>query len=738
MIPAEVPGNVELDLVRAGRLPELFSGQNIMGVQKLEHHEWWYRREFATPPRRAEDRVMLRFEGIDCFATVWVNGAEVGRADNMLIPHHFDATEALQSEAGRPNELAVHIRSAVEAVEQYPYDPDVGTLPHCWHGLWARKAPHMYGWDILPRAVSAGLWRSVFLEVVPPFGIADVFYQTRAASRDHAAVSARWRLRAPAGRASECRLRFTWRGGDEALVQEVDCDFIAGECHVQFGNPRLWWPRNYGEPDRYEVTCDLIRDGEVIDTRVDMVGLRTVELVRTDVTTPERPGEFLFKVNGQPILAMGTNWVPADAFHSRDRERVGQILALVDDLGCNMVRCWGGNVYEDHEFFEFCDRHGILVWQDFAMACARYPQRPAFQAALRREAESVVTRLRNHPSLAVWCGDNECDDMRQHRAGRVQNVLTREVLPGVVAQLDPSRPYLPSSPYITPEAARLGVTTVMPEQHLWGPRDYFKSSFYTQHTAHFVSEIGYHGCPNVSSLKRFLSPEALWPWEGNEEWRIHAADTFPEPGPFAYRVELMAKQIRELFGCVPETLDEYARASQFVQAEAKKFFVEMTRIGKWRRTGVLWWNVCDGWSQFSDAIVDYYFGKKLAYWILRRVQQSVCVMLDEPREWHARVMLGNDSPADVSGHVTIRDADTKASVFESDFSAPPHANRELGRVAVSHGIQQLLLIEWEANGARGVNHYLHGSPPFDLACLPNWLEQIASLGGEFDPTAVGQ
>ncbi len=296
------------------------------------------------------------------------------------------------------------------------------------------------------------------------------------------------------------------------------------------------------------------------------------------VDAPADPAShFVFRVNDVPIMVKGANWVPLDAFHSRDAERVDRAVALFADLGCNMIRCWGGNVYEDHRFFDLCDEAGILVWQDFAFACCRYPQTDAFLAEVRREAEHVVAKLRNHPSLAIWCGDNEID-MAYVSDGLSpeHNRLTREVIPQVVHRLDPHRAFVPSSPYVPPSVGPVaGAWQQTPEQHLWGPRGYFKSPFYTLHSAHFIGEIGYHGCPNVSSIRRFISPEKLWPWEDNDEWQEHAVYHWQHPTRDRDRIKLMANQVRELFGVVPDDLESFALASQITQAEAKKFFIEI-------------------------------------------------------------------------------------------------------------------------------------------------------------------
>lgn len=162
---------------------------------------------------------------------------------------------------------------------------------------------------------------------------------------------------------------------------------------------------------------------------------------------------------------------------------------------------------------------------------------------------------------------------------------------------------------MSPEVVKVQNENTMPEQHLWGPRDYYKSRFYTENTAHFASKIGYHGCPNISSIKNFIESKYLWPWQNNPQWRTHCTDSVSGGGPYQYRVKLMADQIKELFGFIPENLEDFVLTSQISQAEAKKFFIEMFRIKKWRRTGIIWWNVIDCWPQFSDAIVDYYFGQ---------------------------------------------------------------------------------------------------------------------------------
>ena len=380
-----------------------------------------------------------------------------------------------------------------------------------------------------------------------------------------------------------------------------------------------------------------------------------------------------------------------------------------------MLRVWGGGVYESPEFYDYCDRHGIMIWQDFMTGCAFYPMDEEFMGRFRTEVEQIVLELRQHPALILWAGDNEVDQFAAHMHDGRKPSHNR---------LDPARPYLPSSPYISPAVEARGQDDLhSPEQHVWGPRDYFKSPFYAANPAAFISETGYHGAPAVESLRKFLSPEKLWPGHGNAEWIAHC--TTPV---YAYRIELMYRQIREFFGIEPQTIEEFVAASQIVQAEAKKFFVENVRAHKWRKSGVLWWNVMDCWPQFSDAVVDYYFNRKLAFDYIRRSQKPLQVILGEWADWGHRVIVTNDTLAPVKGSVTVSDADTGETLFDGNFEVPANANAEAGRFDLPNGEQRLLLLRFEAGALSGANHYLTGHPPYSLEQYLGWREKIAALG----------
>jgi beta-mannosidase len=672
---------------------------------------------------------------VDCLATYWLNGKELGTSTNAMIEHHFDVTGKLNARGA--NTLTVRLKSPIVEAARMRYDPaytfDAG--PTNQEAVWIRKPAHSYGWDIMPRAVSSGLWRPVELVVHPHHEITDMYFTTFHLRSDRARLAVSYELATDLALLPELRLKLQGQCGNSRFTHVHNVEFIAGRFEFEVPNPALWWPKGYGETNLYKVTTQLLLKDRMLASREDSVGIRKLEFIHHNAKSLEEPAQFLFKINGVPILCKGSNWVPLDAFHSRDAERCQKVLELAIDLGCNILRCWGGNVYEDDEFFDTCDRNGIMVWQDFALACAIYPETPAFLEVIRHEAISVLRKLRRHPCIVLYCGDNE-GDMFCQGAGldpaRIK--LTREVLPAAVFQCDPYRPYLPSSPYMSPEVIATGDEKLMPEIHLWGPRNYFKSRYYTEHTAPFVSEAGYDGCPSVSSLKRFLDAKYLWPWQNNAQWTFHSTNMVGDP----YRIVSMVNQVKESFGQSPENLEDFILASQFAQAEALKFFIEMTRLKKWRRTGMIWWNVMDGWPQISDGVVDYYFNRKLAYYYIRRVQEPVCMMVDEPRRWRCRVVIGNDSNEDARGHYRLWDADTGKALLEGDYTAKANQNSEVGVIPVFHSDKRLFLMEWTVNGKRHVNHYLDSSPPFSLIQYKSWLIKIAALANDFDPASVGK
>jgi beta-mannosidase len=720
----KVPGCIETDLHALGVLPDPFFGMNPLAVNEFTQKlHVFYAKAFTYSSKDGFDPFLV-LEGVDCFADIYLNGEEADWLGNALIEHDLDISEYLRDGT---NELFIHIRPAREEATHFEYPQMLYALKINMESVYVRKAAHMYGWDIMPRFISAGLYRPVYVEYRPAVRFEDVYLKTTKLAGDHSSAQLLLHYKFTGDLYEKYRVRIDMTCGDSAVAAEVVPVFIAGNFWIDVKNPKLWHPKGRGAANLYDVRVSLFAGGVCVDTLCFRHGIRMIELLRTSVVDAQGQGEFVFKVNGEKIFAKGTNWVPADAFHWRDKERLPKMLEMANDLNCNMIRCWGGNVYEDELFYDICDESGILIWQDFGMACAVYPQDAEFQNMLAYEAEAVVKRLRSHACVALWSGDNECDWAYEWAGSRTDpntNVLTRKVLTEAVRLHDGTRPYIGSSPYFDEEGYKTG-ERFLSEIHLWGPRDYFKSGYYIHSPSRFVSEIGYHGCPSPESMKKFLSPDKLWPWQGNDEWLLHASSPFPDVYPT--RVPLMANQIGELFTESPDNLEDFSFASQAVQAEAKKFFIEMFRMAKWNRTGILWWNLIDGWPQFSDAIVDYYYDKKLAYGFVKASQQDVCVMLAESDAWHQQIYIVNDTPDAKTLSYEIQDVETGIVEAAGTHTVKADSSTAVGKIPFVRSKQRMFAMTWTGD-ASGKNHYLAGQPPFTLAEYKQLLKKSGVYG----------
>jgi beta-mannosidase len=736
-IPATAPGNVELDLASAGKIEPLEKGNRVLQTLKLEDHQWWYRRTFnpgqAVPGERAE----LVFEGLDCIATVWLNGVEVGRSANMLVSQRFDVTSALLP--GQMNEVVVRIDPAVLAGLAHPHSGWEYPPNGHWEALYVRKAGHMYGWDIMPRIVSAGLWKDVSVEWLRPNRISSVYWHTESvdAKQGRATVSVAWQLHGVADTEQyklEVRLQ---RDGETAAHWESAVTAPDGKQDLNIDECALWWPRGYGERPLYDATVTLLDNtGKIIDRCAERIGIRTIELDRTDLLTPDGKGRFGFTVNGVPILVKGTDSSCLDALHSRDHLHVERTVQLMEEANCNMARCWGGNVYPEDRFFDLCDEAGIMVWQDFNMACAIYPRDNDFLAALENEAGTIVPRLRNHASLALWCGNNECDDAFDwaRRDGRPVidpnlDLSTRKIIPAVLAELDPYRAYLPSSPYHSPAVFAAGnKVDSMPEVHLWGPRGYFKAPFYTSSPGRFASEIGYHGCPSRISLERMMDPDFVEPWikghEWNEQWLTKSCRSTLQDKSTVGRNDLMINQVKAFFGECPDDLDEFILASQITQAEAMKFFIELFRQQKGTKQGILWWNIRDGWPILSDAVVDYYFEKKLAFHYLQRAQRDVQAICCEETQGRHSVVVVNDTLKPARGRLQIVRAGDSSKLLDESFDVEPNGKATLG--SLPHpGSNEMWQMRWTTDGiGPHTSHYLAFTPTVSFVQYKEWMKDL--------------
>ena len=742
-IASTVPGNCELDLIRAGVLPDPEIGLNALRFREYEGYQWLYTKIFTLQSSLPASTSCLVFEGIDTLADIFLNGEKIGETENMFVEHRFDVTHRLK--AGT-NVVQVLLRSVLlDSKHQTLGELGYG-MPGGAEGEPYRKAGHMGGWDIFPRLFVSGLWRDVRLETTGPLRIDQASWIVK--SVDLVARKAEI--------VGSCRIDMPFAALDKATVRvglERDGKIVTERTfkvhHFQQSfalsvkEAEFWWPRGFGEPALYEAFITVDDGAGSVVSHRERIGLRTVELVRDDVYGHERPGHFLFKVNGMPVYIRGSNWVPLDALHGRDAQHLLPTLELFKDLNCNMIRVWGGGVYEPTAFFDWCDENGVMVWQDFMMGCSMFPFDPDFQRKVREEAIAVVLKYRNHPSLALWSGNNENDGAPWWRLWRssiihwdpTEDVTSRVTLPTVVREFDVTRPYLPSSPYFSPDV--VAGKAKPSEDHLWGERAYYKTNYYTNSPCWFASEMGYHGCPNRESLERMMTKECVYPWtkvtgtdpkqdyHWNAEWQFKASDPWPEfnasdswlEGFGFRRNSLMTNQLKIMFGSVPADLNDFILASQIVQAEAMKTFVELFRSQKFtKKNGLIWWNVRDGWPQISDAVVDYYGGKKRAYFAIRNSQHDQLVMV---RDDH-KVVAVNDTLKPVEGKAKVTDRESGRVLLERQYSVPRNAAAEIG--AVKWCGQGVLDIVYEQGGEKHMNWFLYGEPPFDFKQIKEWLK----------------
>lgn len=742
-LTATVPGNCEWELVKAGIIKDPQRGLNALAFREYEGYQWLYTRTFHARPCDGTDgsRAELVFDGIDTLADIFLNGKRIGECSNMLVAQRFDVTGKLKDGV---NTVQVLIRSAFLEARNY----DVGELGYHMGSAdreQIRKAAYMSGWDIFPRINCAGLWRGVRVAYLPSVRIENPVWIFGDVNVDKRTANMKVQFRAVGPMSIfmlDHKVRFTLsRKGEVRFSAERTLSavlsgfgFVAekGLKKVDF-----WWPRGMGEPALYEARIEIVDPGgKVLAMDVRRVGVRQFSLETRDIA-PGSEGEFLLRVNGEKCFVRGSNWVPLDAFPCRHAERMPKALELWRDTNCNMIRVWGGGVYEEPAFFDWCDENGVMVWQDFMMACVSYPQTEGFATQVATEVGAVVRDLRNHASLAIWCGNNENDNaivgysFPAHQRDPNGDRISRETIPRVLWDLDVTRPYLPSSPFWS--SASFRHESRRPEEHLWGNRDCHKTEYLICSPACFVSETGFHGCPNRSSIERMMSPNCVYPWTKvtnngadpvedfhfNDEWQYKASNPLLDRhDKWALRRNAnMTKLAKSFFGTVPLELDDFIDASQLAQSEGMKALIENFRAHKFRgKNGLIWWNMRDGWPILSDGVVDGYDGKKRAYWAIRNVQQDQLVLVMED----GSVIAVNDTRSAVTGSVRISERLSGETRFERTYAVPANATAVIGRVDWSG--RGILDIDYEQGGRRQYNWFLHGDFPFELRETRTWLD----------------
>jgi beta-mannosidase len=615
-LPGRVPGGVHPDLIAAGRIPDPFIGDEELRVQWVAERDWEYRRDFAVDDDAlAEERIELVFDGLDTLADIRLNGEWLGSADNMFRSWRFDLTGRVRAGA---NELSVTFRSAVGRAAELDsarhLDTVADQLPGAPH---LRKAPSHFGWDWGPKLPNIGFWQGARLEAWSLRRIADVRL-SQSIKRDHARVTAAITVeRTGSTGPLVARLTVSDPGGRATSVAaDLAAESIC-ELSVDIADPELWWPNGLGGQPLYLVGIAIAdQNMGTREGKEYRIGLRTIELRRE----PDDWGEsFTFVVNGVPVFAKGSNWIPADSFPGRiEPTQVESLLAAAADANHNMVRVWGGGYYETEAFYDACDRLGLLVWQDFMFACSVYPlQDAAFLENVRAETTEQVRRLAHRACLALWCGNNEMErgwanwgwdrpETQDLKAAYLE--FFGETLPGWVASLDGATPYWPSSPssgrpLVEAIGGRAGDDH---EWTVWHGLEPFAA--YGRESYRFVSEFGFESVPAEATIAAFAPDRSEWNL-GSPLLDHHQRC----PSGNARILYYLAQQFR-----LPHEFTGFVYLSQVLQAEAMRVGVEHWRRERERCGGALYWQLNDCWPVSSWSSLDYFGRWKALHYATRR------------------------------------------------------------------------------------------------------------------------
>ena len=722
--PATVPGTVHTDLMANRIIEDPYFRLNERGVQWVDKEDWIYETHFeADAGLLARERIELVFEGLDTYADVYLNDEKVLAADNMFRRWRTEVKRLL-----RPGEntLKVYFLSPIKVdlpkYDSLPYRYEAVNDQSANGGLFdkrvsvfARKAGYHYGWDWGPRLVTSGIWRPVYLEGWSGARISDVFYRQQEVTARRARVEVEVEI-ASARDLAEAVVTVASPG--EGIEASVTAPLRSGINKVtvplDIASPKLWWTRELGEPHLYEFRASVAA-GDASDSRTTRIGLRSLRLVRDKVADGTT---FYFELNGEPLFAKGANYIPCDVFLPRVTRAVYE--KTIDDaaaVNMNMLRVWGGGVYEDDVFYELCDERGILVWQDFMFACSIYPAEGAWLENVRLEAEDNIRRLRNHPSIAVWCGNNECNEAwfgwgwntRYAEQGHpewdriIGDQLRRqyyEVLPEAVAACSPGTPYHPSSPWSRHEGTSENSEGDTHFWKVWHSRAPIAD--YNATRSRFFSEYGFQSFPEYASVLRFAPEERDWDIE-SEVMMAHQRG-----GDFA---NMRIRQYLEDEYWPARDFRTFLYMSHVLQGDAIKTAIEAHRRDKPYCWGSLFWQHNDCWPVASWASRDWYGRWKAQHYFARPAFDDILVSpLAEGNTLNVRLV--SDRRKTVRGKLRITVMDMDGALLSENtrsLTVAPNASRNVYSADISgllHGCARnraIVVAEFTTDGRRYAN-----------------------------------
>jgi len=637
MYNATVPGTVQGDLLKLGEIKDYFYGLNEHEIYQLEDNDYTYCIDFNHDCANF-DKAELVFEGIDTFGDIFLNDELIGNSKNMFISHVFDVTGKLNK--GK-NTLRVQIKSAKKMAEYLQAQYGNELQPYAdFHRCFVRKAHYGFGWDWGPTIVTAGIWRPVYINYIKDGALKDIYAYTKSVSSEGAVL----KLSCIYDGACDDVDAVITINGEKVAAKKLILNDGVFEGEVIISEPHLWYPNGMGEQPLYNVEFYAHNEGVIIDQNKIKIGLRTIRIIQEN-DDDELGSSFIFEINGLKVFAKGACWIPAhNLLPDITVDDYKKYIKDAKDANMNMLRVWGGGIYEDTAFYEACDEAGIMVWQDFMYACSQYPDdKQWFCELAESEAKFIVKQLRNHPSIVLWCGNNENNWFYELQWGLKDpdyygNYIYKTILPNICKELDLSRPYHISSPYggEEPNSENFG------DRHNWlvwsGYRPFEE---YKKDKGRFLSEYGFQSLPAKKTVYSYTEPQ-----DRNMFSQVMLSHN--------KQIDGTERLMRYLIGetGLPEEFDGYIYLTQYVQALAIKVGTEHWRAQKYRTAGALFWQLNDCWPVASWSCIDFYKRKKALYYYARRFFDIVMPYMLR-NENTLCVQIVNDFQEFISGSIRI-------------------------------------------------------------------------------------
>ncbi len=704
--PATVPGVVHTDLMDNEIIEDPFYRLNERAVQWVDKEDWEYKTTLEISPEIfAKENIELVFKGLDTYADVYLNDSCILQANNMFREWNVDIKNLLKE---KDNELRVYFHSPIKVdipkFDALHYRNEAGNDQSENGGVFdkqvsvfARKAGYHYGWDWGPRLVTSGIWRPVYIQGWNDVRIDNIHYVQEKVTARKAEVKAR--VEVIADKAGEVELQIKADGIKNSWNKKVQVQPGRNliETDMLINNPRLWWSSGLGEAYLYPFTATLSVNGKEADRQTDKLGLRSLKVIHAKDAEGHT---FHFELNGVKVFAKGANYIPQDNFLPRvSDERYEQTILDAVNANMNMLRIWGGGIYENDIFYDLCDQHGILVWQDFMFACSTYPMNPDMLENIRHEAIDNMVRLRNHPSVAIWCGNNENHTawfnwgwMRKFKEQGVfdemwkdHNDLFHVLLADVVAEYDPTSVYWPSSPYGgDPDAkCETGKPLWNPDgdAHYWGVW-HAKDSItnYNFIRARFFSEYGFQSFPEYQSVLKY-APEARDHSIYSDVMMAHQRGGEHANGLIEW---YLLNEYRQ-----PKDFPNFLYMGLLLQGDAIKTAIEAHRRDMPYCMGSLFWQHNDCWPVASWSSRDYYGRWKAQHYFSKKAFADILVSpiaSDETLD----VYIVSDRLKATAGQLDVRVMDLQGNVlyeYKKNLTLPANTSKKQYTVKVDTALK---------------------------------------------------